>query len=334
MFDARRRTLVNEKRFAEGHYHVGIGVGSTEYERLTKRAVLVSDTLLLSHHDQDPQHEIRTLSFHASMTRGNLPADLAMFEPPVGDDGYSDTEYLYMHCPNLGHLGRWLLQAEPLLRAGSAWYLPSYSVGRRTAYHHPETGTNFMPPTYTSVPSLLDFMQEGRRVIAQSNTPPILCRVVRPVIEELRLPYLTGVSLDVFSTITVREFDSYKRHRAWLRQQMNGLDSALNAVDSERALQQVGEQIEDGIYGIEDRMKQVCRSRAVAASVAGVGTVFASLLAVHGPSLLQVVTAILGGAATNGVWQGLASVAEKAKLRDDPWFYVWALDRAGKPNDR
>ncbi len=41
---------------------------------------------------------------------------------------YNRTTTCGMHCPDLAELGRWLLEAEPLIGAGLAWYLPSYSL--------------------------------------------------------------------------------------------------------------------------------------------------------------------------------------------------------------
>ncbi|WP_157851492.1 hypothetical protein [Streptomyces monomycini] len=332
LFHERRRTLVDEKRFADCRFHVGIGVGPTGFERLTQRAVLVSDTLLLSHHGQGPRHLIQTLDSRGSLSSADFPYDDGGpgYQEPPGEytGGTVDTETLHMRCPDLDYLGRWLLKAEPLLRAGSAWYLPSYSVARSTEYYYPDGTVSAPAAGHARVPSLLDFMQDGRRVIAQSDAPAVLCRVVRPVVENLELPYLAGVPLDVFSTITAQEFGSYRLHRTWLRGELDGLDAALNATESEHELTRIGERIREGMYGMNARVRKVRRTRAVAASGAAFLTVGASLLAVHGPSLLQAVSAVLGGAASSGLWVALQTVATRGDLRDDPWYYVWALSEA------
>ncbi|MEV5599707.1 hypothetical protein [Streptomyces sp. NPDC052496] len=334
LFHERRRALVAEKRLAGCRFHVGIGVGATGFEQLTQRAVLISDTLLLSHNGQGPRHRIRTLDRRGLLSSADFPYDDGGPGSPGPPAEYSggtvDTETLHMHCPDLDHLGRWLLQAEPLLRAGCAWYLPTYSVARGTEYYYPDGTVSSPPAAHARVPSLLDFLRDGRRVVAQSDTPAVVCRVVRPVVEDLELPYLRGLPLDVFSAVTVQEFGSYRRHRSWLREQLNDLDDALNATQSERELTRIGERIRDGMYGMEARTREVRRNRAVAASGATLATVGASLLAVHGPSLLQVVSAVLGGAASSGLWAGLQAVAERGKVRDDPWYYVWVLSRADR----
>src|SRR5207249_2979719 len=63
--------------------------------------------------------------------------------PGQPDEGYMDdagpsgqVERRYgMYCPSLVELGRWILDAEPLLKAGLAWYLPSYSTSRSSTVY-------------------------------------------------------------------------------------------------------------------------------------------------------------------------------------------------------
>lgn len=309
---------------------------SATFTDITKRAILVSDTLLLSHNGLGPPSSVCTLS--ARGAEGPLGARLptARGEAGYGSGGIIRTQTrddLLMRCPDLGELGKWLVQAEPLLRAGLAWYLPSYTVSRgqsRTVFGNGRTETDREPDHQVNVPSALDFLlQTGRAVSESTARPPHSLKgdVVRPVLT-MDLPFLEGVELLDFSKITVNEFASYKAFQSFLRQALLSLDTALNAVESERELIKIAHQIEDETRGIRSQMTAVRRKRAVAVSGAVVGTIGASLVAVYGPAFQTAVTA-LGAAGAGGIWGIIQSAADNSPrtLRDTPWYYIWILNR-------
>ncbi|MDA1362606.1 hypothetical protein O1R50_23495 [Glycomyces luteolus] len=182
---------------------------------------------------------------------------------------------------------------------------------------------------FSNVPELLDFLQVGQRIVALDDTAPAVTAVVRPVIEDLELPFIDGVPLDVFSAVTVEEFESYRAFQLWLQQQLLSVDTALNAEDSERALMRIGLQIKEEVRGMEAQMRQVRRKRAVTATGAVVGSISASLTAVMGTSeLVSAVAAFIGGA-TGGFWTAVQAGADHSPrtLQEGPWYYVWTLSR-------
>ncbi|WP_393098196.1 hypothetical protein [Streptomyces sp. LN325] len=329
LFHRRRRELVNQKRLAGSPFHVGIAVGPADFDRLTQRAVIVSDTLLLSHNGHGARHEIATLSDR----REDAPAP---DDPSWLRVGRRTREVLHIHCPDLDGLGKWLLDTEPLLRSGLAWYLPSYSMRRDINYMGmgPMGSDEALPTVYSDVPGVLDFLSAGRRAVAQSDTSPIKSQFVIPVIEHLDLPFLEGLSMRDFSKITVEEFDSYRALRSWLRQELLNVDAAMSAIEIERELIKVSHRIQDGIRGVRSQMRQTRRKRAVAVTGAVVGTVSASLIAIYGPALQSALTAIAGGA-TGGLWSTVeARVSNSSRaLRDDPWYFVWRLSRSATIGD-
>jgi hypothetical protein len=330
LFHRRRRELVKEKQIAASRFHVGIGVGAGDFDRLTKRAVLISDTLLLSHNGRGKRHQITRLSL-----------DTWDHDPP--DDqwgggrlsGWSGTqEDLQMRCPDLEVLGRWLLDTEPLLCAGSAWYLPTYVTSKQT-FNMPGAGLlsegipeGSGPERQSQIPGLLDFLHSGRRAVAQSSAPAVTCQVVRPVINDLELPFLDGVPTEAFSKITMDEFDAYRSFRGWLRRELLNLDPALDAVHSERELMKISHEIQDGIREVRAQMNTVRRKRAVAMSGAVVGTVSAGLVAVYGPAFQSAVAAVVGGAA-GGLWGAFQASADNnpRDLQGNQHYYVWTLSR-------
>ncbi|MFI6385031.1 hypothetical protein ACIBKX_36940 [Streptomyces sp. NPDC050658] len=141
---------------------------------------------------------------------------------------------------------------------------------------------------------------------------------------QLEIPIIEGTTLRDFSNITMDEFASYASFRDFLRGKMLDLDSTLDAVDSETELVKIGLEISDQVRDIDSRMGQVKRKRAVQASGAVIGTLGATLVAVYGPALQAVVTSLGAGA---GAWTLLNALVENSTrpLRDEKWYYVWAL---------
>lgn len=71
-------------------------------------------------------------------------------------------------------------------------------------------------------------------------------------------------------------------------------------------------------------METAQRKRAVAVTGPVIGSVGAILVAVYGPALAAAVETI---GATGGVWGVIHAVTENSTraLREDKWYYVWAL---------
>ncbi|MEV0663840.1 hypothetical protein ACIBI3_21705 [Actinomadura luteofluorescens] len=216
-----------------------------------------------------------------------------------------------MHCQDLGALGGWLLDAEPLLRTGLAWYLPSYSHGR----HEMVEGIR------REIQAIDNLIQGGRAVDA-SGAESITSRLVRPILRTER-PFLQGITLRDFAEITAAEFDSY---RDFLRLGLLDLDDSLNEVQAEHAIVELGLQIDNEIRAVSAQPSKIRRKRAVAASGATVGTVTTILDAVYDPVLTNAIATI---GASGGLWNLLNAIADKGTrdLRQDCWYYVWALTR-------
>ncbi|WP_406490696.1 hypothetical protein OHB06_01260 [Streptomyces sp. NBC_01604] len=327
LYNSRKRELVDEKRFSASAFHIGLGTDAGDLGRLTKRGVLVADSLLLAHDRSFPKHTV------AALTRRRYVLE-PLSVPGSGDpsalhiQGGTETEiseHVAMHCPDLDGLGRWILDAEPLLSTGLAWYLPTYSWRRESWDVSDICGGSTHEAR--DVPSALDFLVRNGRVVEEYDTGPVKSQIVRPVLQ-FDLPFVDGVDLPDFSKLTVHEFASYAGFRGFLRQTFLELDDALNAVESERELIKIGLRIEDEIRGIQAQLSAARRKRAVAVTGAGVGTVGAVLVAVYGPAFQSALT-VLGAAGAGGVWGIIQAAADNGRhsLRQDKWYYVWALAR-------
>lgn len=71
-------------------------------------------------------------------------------------------------------------------------------------------------------------------------------------------------------------------------------------------------------------MNMARRKRAVAVTGAGIGSVSAVLVAVYGPVFQEALAAV---GASGGLWGVLHAATDNGvrDLRENKWYYVWAL---------
>jgi hypothetical protein len=297
----------DQNQFSQyGHlFNVALGIDdSVDMSRLTRRSSLVSNTLLLSHRGADTQE-----------------AGLR-----VGDD-------LAIAVPDIDALANWILDCEPLLKAGLAIYIPSYRV-----VNHPielDIQEIMDSPHYRLGGTLRDLPRSllgtARRAVSESDSLPAENELIRPIVHIADLPFVDNVSLRDFSKITTDEFASYGKFRVFLQQVLVDLDSAVNAEESGRRMRRIGLEIEDEVRRVESEMKLARRKRSVAMSGAGVGTIAAVLVAIYGPVLDSVLPVLGASAGAGGLWNLIQTHTDNspAAIREDRWYYVWALAKAG-----
>lgn len=317
----RPERLLKEKRSNRARFYLGLAVedDADGFERVTKRAALVSDTLLLSHQEKETIHYI-----------GGIKNPSGRIESMSGGiiDQWSDMDYggrarYGMHCPDLEWLGRWLLDGRPLLEAGLAWYLPTYS----SSWHEIKDSIS-RQVTPAERAHAVDYLVKDGRAIDSSGANPIKSALIRPVLST-DLPFIDGVGLRDFSRITVEEFDSYSAFRDFLRLRLLELDSAMNVVDSDRALARLGLEIQNEIRSLQADMGRARRKRLLVGSGATIATVGATLIGVYGPALQSAVATI---GATGGIWSFITNLADNdtKSLRENKWNYAWLLSRKAR----
>ncbi|MFG2218060.1 hypothetical protein ACGFN1_24830 [Streptomyces sp. NPDC048685] len=306
----RRTEILGERRLINKSFNIGLQDEIGNFEQLTKRAVLVSDTLLLSHGPHAPYCHVGVKS---------QTDDTTDFDTGRPQQGTTRTDHYGIHCPDMTALGTWLLEAEPIIRAGLAWYLPSYTAS--TEY----TGASrrSYPPSRVSA---VDYIRGGR-LIDPSESRPVKDRLVRPVLE-IDLPFIDGVTMGDFSKITIDEFDSYKGFRGFLRTSFLSMGDALNSEQSQIELTKLRLEIEDQVSAMESDLRTVKRKRALGAVSATVASTAALLIAVEGSVMERVLTTLeLTTAGT--FWGAIRDRVENGPrvIENGKWYYVWVLSR-------
>ncbi|MEL5957121.1 hypothetical protein AADR41_20495 [Streptomyces sp. CLV115] len=330
LFHERRRELVDDKKLSHSPFYVGLGVSEGGFERLTKRSLLVSDTLLLAHHGPGSVHELVQIPPRIDpIERIFAPRRSTSFDPQTGITVTEWPDRLALVCDNIFTLGQWLTNSEPLLRSGLVWYLPKYSIQSERSVIHASPGDVSRTDSQASpVRTALDFLVRDGRVIEEvegSGNGPVQSRVVRPILQ-MDLPFIDGVSMATASRITVEQFGSYRAAKRFLQQSIADLDGAVQSDHMEHELRKIGNQLEDEIRRVQSQMNIARRKRAISVTGAVIGTVGAVLVAVYGPAMTAALP-LIGAAGAGGVWEIIRNTAENSPrtLRDDQWYYMWLM---------
>lgn len=301
-----------------GTYHFGLNVAPSQFSSVTKRAVLVADTLMLSQDHTEAYVPLDSYADHDPAILGPDGEDLG------SNNGYFAIEY-GMNCSDLRGLGRWILDSEDLMRKGILWYLPAYQEGRR---HTLSTDGNVWDSLTPSPIRPIDYLVSDKRALLNvSGAPPEKTELIRPVLT-VDLPFLEAASLKDFSKITVDEFGAYENFKTFLRVKLTEMDDAANAVESERELRKLAREIEQGIREVSVNMDTSKRTRWAHLAGVGIHAISATLFAVADLKTLQYVSM---GAAMSGttplVSNFFKSVVDDRprKQRNSHWYYVWAL---------
>ncbi|MFJ9683564.1 hypothetical protein ACIRP2_36840 [Streptomyces sp. NPDC101194] len=312
-------SLLSAKAASTSPYYVGLSSEMGSFTDVTKRVTLVADTMLLSDHGVGAVHELGVSQENIaySLTDQRMPDQGAMFSRRVG-----------MVTRDLAELGQWLLDTEPLLRRGLVWYGPVFTEGSlgTTSTVRPDLLNERVGPLPSFSDRSIDFVVEHGRAVDLSTAKPVASRVVRPILE-IDLPFLDGLSLSDFAHVTSEEFDSYRQYRTFMRSRLLELDDALEAVDSQLAVERVALAIQDELNAATAEMHSATRTRALSQAV--LGTTTAVLTAVQ-PEALQGTLAISATitAGVGSLWPVIEAFADtKPKRKHGKWHYVWVLQK-------
>ncbi|MBP2063733.1 hypothetical protein [Streptomyces iranensis] len=331
LFDVQLRRVRDEASFVRSSFSVGLTIDSGKFEDLTKRTILISDTLLLSHGWTAPYCEVgeyNPTEWGVLLAAAN-EARTRQYTLPREDNGnwrhrqvnYTALSY-GMHCPDLAALGTWLLQAESLLKAGLAWYLPSYSTRGQQMVQ----GVR-QPPQAVEQVAAVDYIIRHGRLIDPSESNPVKDRLIRPVLE-IDLPFIEGVTLKDFSKITTGEFDSYRGFRNFLRSSFLSMDQALNGEQTQIELTKLRLEIEDQVQAMRAEFLAARRKRVWAVTGAVAASTAALLIAVNG-SVLERVLTTLGFTTAGTFWGAITARVENSPhvIKSGKWYYVWILSK-------
>ncbi|MER5987639.1 hypothetical protein [Streptomyces sp. NPDC001787] len=312
--------LLSTKVASTSPYYVGLSSELGSFTHVTRRVVLVTDTMLLSDHGVGAVHELGV--HEQSSTHRVMGGDVGDLTTTVRTWHYG------MVTKDPVELGQWLLDAEPLLRSGLVWYGPVFMEGSTGVESDLRSSTTEPGPLPSLSDRSIDFVVEHGRAVDLSRTKPLASRVVRPILE-IDLPFIDGLSVSDFAQVTSEEFDSYTQYRDFMRSRLLELDDALEAVDSQVALERIALTIRDELRAATAEINKAARSRALIRSGAVLGSTSAVLAAVR-PEALQgaLATSATIAAGATGLWPTIQAFADiKPKRAHGKWHYVWVLQK-------
>ncbi|MEY7971546.1 hypothetical protein AB8O38_06040 [Saccharomonospora xinjiangensis] len=203
--------MADERKLKTERFTVALATGDTgdEFDTITKRATLISDTLLLSHTDSTQFHRLGLQEDH-TLSRLSERDRQDLFDATCNVDGLSfdhgrraadlsrtvkvEEKWYGMYCPDLADLGTWIQNAEPLLKAGLAWYLLCYATGYASGTVRPEHQLGMRHVRAHRRYPGVDHLIKDRVAVDASGAGPLKSRLVRPVLT-VDLPFVDGVGL-------------------------------------------------------------------------------------------------------------------------------------------
>lgn len=305
--EAVRGELLAGKQAARTPYYVGLSATTADFSHVTKRITLVTDTVLLTEH----RGTVHELGLRHVPVYGYAPPRARGVRGRYG-----------VVTEDLAGLGRWLLDAEPLLRIGLAWFYPQYEYGRIIM---PQRTAERLP---AGVVEVADYLIKHGRAVDLASAKPLASRVVRPVLE-IDLPFLDGLSLADFAQVTREEFDSYRLFRDFMRARLLELDGAMEAENSQVAIERLALAIRDEIETARTALSTASRTQAFDRAGAVLGSTSALLAAVR-PDALAGALATSATAAVTGLWPTIHAYADNIRNRQGKWHYVWVLQRKAR----
>ncbi|MGN9812873.1 hypothetical protein ACTMSW_26415 [Micromonospora sp. BQ11] len=295
-----------------GQFDVSVLSDDGDLSSITKRGSLVANQLIVSHESPG----IETVD------------EIEHFE---GVSTVHVTELRLRGVP-VSRLGKYLDDCIPMIQAGRLLYFPRVTTRQWSEETGPVAGGYLGAEGFdddSSIAQLFELMVRGRTILHARPDSPLSRHLIEPILT-VDLPYLEGTSLRDFCKIAIDETEALRSTQAYFRL------NALNVADGGRgvddfALARLSMEIGEGVRALESELRRINRKTAVQAAGAALATVSATLVAIYGPQLADVIS-IIG--ASGGAWSA-ANAAElymdsKSRIRERPVYFLWLLSKRAR----
>ncbi|MEV5813450.1 hypothetical protein [Streptomyces mutabilis] len=323
LYERGKVPLSKRRLLSRNELHVGLNVTPHNMDVVTKRAVLVSNVLTLS-------QPISSGTYHSLGRHRETIADFSQPGPGFSDHLGPEARLRRrsvrygFNCDDLGMLGKWILEAEGLMRKGVLWYHPAFMQAK-------VDDDDSLTADEVTLQPLADYIVRDRRLIIDGPGADLMKgKVIRPIFS-MELPFVDGVSLSDFSKITRDEFDSYTMFKGVLNNVFLSMDKNLEDTESRAELLKLQQEIESGVAEIRAKMKTAGGTRWAQAAGATFVTGLASFFVFKGSDLTPWLTA--AGASTGGLGSAVLNAVNdrNKKHRDNKWYFAWALSNEIRP---
>lgn len=286
--------------------NVNLVNNKTQLSYITKRGLLISDTIVFSHYKEKE---------HCFFTYDDQP-------PNPGIDSMHNQ--CYLRCPSLDEFGGWLKGCKKLLLNGDVFYYPDIKISI-------ERETSSWGSTYWDEEVTMDKIRDivlNQETLIDTASKAFRENLYLRYITEVEIPYIDNVNIDTLSEIILEEKENIDKSRDYLRNNFIDLRLANNSENYDGKIEQIGLSIKDCIREVESHFKRIKRKRTFQVSGAVVGTVTASLVAINGATL-NILPAIIGA---GGGIIALANyienyLTEKQKGKEMPFYYIWLISK-------
>jgi len=190
-------------------------------------------------------------------------------------------------------------------------------------------------PTSTAIeaPSLRvetfphDFAIKNKRLIEVCTTNSLKRALVQPIMA-VNLPVIENTSLADYAKIAVDEPLAFDAFKSLLTRRLIELDKESGKKPLRELLHPIQSDVMDGVRKLDSDLRGLNRKSAFRATGAIIGTASATLVAVYGEALRELV-AVVG--ASGSTWAVVAAIEERMSKKEDlatsEYYFAWLLHR-------
>jgi hypothetical protein len=299
-FDNKINKLFDFKQ--DDTFNVSVLNKQTPLSFMTKRLILISDTIILTQYG-----EKRNL-----INRWEYP------QVYPEDKLFYNT---YLSCSNLHELGNWLIDCKDLLENGDIFFYPE--VLQETDYYVEMAGEYGKREVVKS--DLVDVIVNKRQISDILTTDPIKSKLLKPI-AQIKLPYIDEVDLHLFSKITTDESESYLRFKNFFRQKLLELNDIEGDESYNHKIEILSIKMLRDLDSLNNDFKKIKSKRAFQLSGASIATATATLVAISSIAfglLPELLSAGGGGFMFFKAFQDYFISA--SDIRNSPYYYLWLL---------
>lgn len=310
--------MVNLKSF-ESNNNFSVATDNSSLNFLTKRLVLISDKVLITHPSQKyiPQYGRRDII--SSIKYNKIRTSELASE---GDFITKIREEILVNGPGFTKIGEYVRQCKELIQDETLIYLPNFqTISTRNVE------LSDWPNSKRISSSWVDAVMMNKKIAEIKTQNLIKSKYLFPIVD-INLPIIDNADLRSFSTITSDEKSQINSLRIFLREKFLDIDHIQESETYYSDIEKIGLEIEKNINLIKSDFKSLSRKRAFQLSGSTVASIVATLVAAD-KEIFDMLGQILG--TSGGVYLFFESFKssnlEKKKIQQNPTYYFWLLSK-------
>lgn len=312
-------------------FDVAVLTDGEALDSLTKRTSLIADRLVLAHSTSGNRIAlpVRTQRRPAGDLSDWYRKQRVSVRVPITSSSHSKTTA----PPGVVRLATYLQGIMPFILTEQLTYFPNLDVQEYDYDDSPDSlgwGRMGMGDPVNDERATLrhftDFVVAGRRILQDESASLVRRRLVTPILE-LNLPIIEGTSLRDFCDLATGEAEAFRRAQNHLREQLLLFD-VTDEDSRDLNVATLDLRLRDAVDDLSSQTRALVRRNSVRAAGGVFATAAATLVAISGEDLANIVSIVgLSGGAWSVITAAEQYAEDRQRLRQNPWYFFWLLDK-------